>query len=102
MDPLYSSIYVANLGSLGLNAPYHHLYEWGNTSIFLVIGKMFSKELWHGGTRVRQRYLELRLTIDERIADGYIFAAAASAFYRMLSNPELLELPLDVLRNTLK
>ena len=69
MDPFYSSIYIANLGSLGLNAPYHHLYEWGNTSIFLVIGKMFSKELWHGGTRVRQRYIELRVTIDERIAD---------------------------------
>jgi len=102
MDPFYSSIYIANLGSLGLNAPYHHLYEWGNTSIFLVIGKMFSKELWHGGTRVRQRYIELRVTIDERIADGYIFAEAASAFYRMLSNPELLELPLDALRDALK
>jgi len=102
MDPFYSSIYIANLGSLGLNAPYHHLYEWGNTSIFLVIGKMFSKELWHGGTRVRQRYIDLRVTLDERIADGYIFAEAASAFSRMLSNPELLELPLDMLRNALK
>jgi hypothetical protein len=98
MDPLYSSVYFANLGSIGLNAPYHHLYEWGNTSIFLVIGKMFSKELWHGGTRVRQRYIDLRVTLDERIADGYLFAEAASAFYRMLSHPELLELPLDTLR----
>ena len=101
MDPLYSSIYFANLGSIGLNAPYHHLYEWGNTSIFMVIGKMFSKELWHGGVRTRQRYIDVRLTLDERIADGYIFAEAASAFYRMLSNPKLLELPLDMLRNAL-
>ncbi len=101
MDPFYSSIYFANLGSLGLNAPYHHLYEWGNTSIFLVIGKMFSKELWHGGIRTRQRYIDLRVTLDERIADGYIFAETASAFYRMLSNPELLELPLDALRRAL-
>lgn len=101
MDPFYSSLYIANLGSLGLNAPYHHLYEWGTTSIFLVIGKMFSKELWRGGTRVRQRYIDFRVTLDERIADGYIFAEAASAFYRLISNPELLELSLDEIRSSL-
>lgn len=102
MDPLYSSIYFANLGSIGLNAPYHHLYEWGNTSIFIVIGKMFSKELWHGGARTRQRYIDVRVTLDERIADGLLFAEAASAFYRMLSNPSLLELPLDMLKAALR
>lgn len=102
MDPLYSSVYLANLGSIGLNAPYHHLYEWGTTSVFMVIGKMFSKELWHGSTRTRQRYIDLRMTLDERIADGFLFAEAASALYKMLSNPSLLELPLAELREALR
>lgn len=101
MDPLYSSIYIANLGSIGLNAPFHHLYEWGNTSIFVVIGKIFSKELWHGTARTRQRYIDLRITLDERIADGLVFAEAASAFNRLLSSPELLKLSIEELRQTL-
>jgi len=102
MDPLYSSIYFANLGSIGLNAPYHHLYEWGNTSVFIVIGKLFSKELWHGNVRTRQRYIDLRMTLDERIADGFLFAEAASALYKMLSNPALLELPLAELKQAIR
>lgn len=97
MDPLFSSIYFANLGSIGLNAPYHHMYEWGTTSLFIVIGKIFSKELWRNQTRTRQRYINIRITLDERIADGFLFAEAISAFYKMLSNPALLELPLSEL-----
>jgi len=102
MDPLYSSIYFANLGSIGLDAPFHHLYEWGTTSIFIVIGKMHTKELWHGDKRIRQRYLSFKITLDERIADGLLFAEAASAFYRMISTPELLNLPLDALKSALR
>ncbi len=102
MDPLYSSIYFANLGSIGLDAPFHHLYEWGTTSIFVVIGKMHTKELWHGATHTRQRYLNFKVTLDERIADGLLFAEAASAFYRMISKPELLDLPLAELQQALQ
>lgn len=101
MDPLYTSIYFANLGSLGLDAPFHHLYEWGTTSIFVAIGKAFSKELWHGGTRNRQRYIDIKITLDERIADGFIFSQAASTFYRLISRPELLDLSLEDLRKAL-
>jgi hypothetical protein len=101
MDPLYTSIYFANLGSLGLDAPFHHLYEWGTTSIFVAIGKAFSKELWHGGTRTRQRYIDIKITLDERIADGFIFSQAASTFYRLISRPELLDLSLEDLRKAL-
>ena len=101
MDPLYTSIYFANLGSLGLDAPFHHLYEWGTASIFVAIGKAFSKELWHGGTRTRQRYIDIKITLDERIADGFIFSQAASTFYRLISRPELLDLSLEDLRKAL-
>ena len=37
-DPLYASAFVANMGSLGLDAPFHHLYEYGGISIFAGFG----------------------------------------------------------------
>ena len=40
LDPLYTSVYLANLGSVGMDAPFHHLYEWGNASIFAAIGQI--------------------------------------------------------------
>ena len=40
MLPFYSSIWISNLGSIGADAPFHHLYEIGTTSIFMTIGKI--------------------------------------------------------------
>ena len=37
--PFYSSIWISNLGSIGADAPFHHLYEIGTTSIFMKIGR---------------------------------------------------------------
>lgn len=36
---MYASVFFANLGSLGLDAVYHHMYEWGNAPFFIVVGK---------------------------------------------------------------
>lgn len=85
-DPLYASAYVANLGSLGLDAPYHHLYEWGNASFFVVLGKLGVKDGRHA--------MDLKITLDERIADGLYFARSASVFMRLIARPELMEMPL--------
>ncbi|MGV3623879.1 MAG: 2-oxo acid dehydrogenase subunit E2 [Archangium sp.] len=61
-DPLYTSMFVANLGSVGLEAAYHHLYEWGNCPFFAALGK--TKEV-DGRLKVLVRY-----SFDERIDDG--------------------------------
>lgn len=39
--------------------------------------------------------VDLGLTIDERIADGYYYAKTVRLFKTLLENPELLELPLS-------
>ena len=39
-DPMYTSCVMANLGSVGLAAGYHHLYEYGNCPFFTVIGRV--------------------------------------------------------------
>ena len=93
VDPLRCSIYVANLGSVGLRAaPFHHLYEWGTCSIFVVIGKLESRVVVgpDGEPAVRQ-ILPLRVTFDERIADGYYDARSLELVETYLAAPTLLD-----------
>jgi hypothetical protein len=39
-DPLFASTFVANLGSVGHDAGFHHLWEYGTCSIFCVMGRV--------------------------------------------------------------
>ncbi|HUX36809.1 MAG TPA: hypothetical protein VMV44_02785 [Rectinemataceae bacterium] len=92
-DPLYTSAFFANLGSIGLDAPFHHLYEWGTASLFVVVGRTFQKEVRLGdGSTVRRTHIGIRATVDERISEGIYFAHAASLFQRYILRPELMEL----------
>lgn len=97
-DPLFTSIYVANLGSIGLDTPYHHLYEWGTSSVFMVIGRMFEKEVRRPSGVELRHFVNVKFTVDERIAEGIYFAHAAALFQRLVSKPESLETPPDLSR----
>jgi len=94
-DPLYATAYLANLGSIGLDTPYHHLYEWGNASFFIVLGKLTQKDGHHGAFGSKRHFINLKVTLDERISDGLYFARSASVFARLLARPELLEMSLN-------
>jgi len=87
-DPLYASAFVANLGSLGLGAPYHHLYERGTISLFVVLGA-YKKGIVCEGGQVRD-YVDVAFTIDSRVAGGYAIAEALHTFKKLMENPELL------------
>jgi pyruvate/2-oxoglutarate dehydrogenase complex dihydrolipoamide acyltransferase (E2) component len=72
-DPLYSSVFIANLGSVGLEAAFHHLYEWGNCPIFAVVGRVRDEVRPDGSAR---KFVTVRYTFDERIEDGLYCARA--------------------------
>lgn len=93
-DPYYTSALIANLGSLGLNAGYHHLTNWGTTSLFAVIGTYWSEDIQtaDGGTETHE-FVELGLTIDERLADGYYYAKSLACLRDIIAHPEWLERP---------
>jgi len=91
VDPLHSSVFISNLGSVGIEAPFHHLYEWGTCSIFVAIGKIGKKlTLDEAGNQVVRNMVEVKVTLDERIADGYYFARALDIYKEYIENPEKL------------
>src|SRR5690606_4112017 len=59
-DGMYTSMFVANLGSLGMAPGYHHLYEWGNCPLFLMVGKIEDRVIVEDGKPVHVRVLPLR------------------------------------------
>lgn len=95
-DSNHCSAFVTNLGSIGLKCGYHHLSNYGTSSIFVVIGqKKMSPFFDEKGKVTMKETLDIGLTIDERIADGYYYAKSVKILKKILENPELLELPLE-------
>jgi 2-oxoacid dehydrogenases acyltransferase (catalytic domain) len=94
IDPLYTSLYVANIGSLGLDAAYHHLYEWGNASVFMVIGRMRRGLMLDEDNQPSTRLvIDLKFTLDDRISEGIYAAKSLRLFKEFVENPSLLEEP---------
>ena len=93
-DPNYASVFLTNLGSIKLNAGYHHLSNWGTTSVFVVIGEKARKPVFHeDGTFEMRTMLDVGITLDERIADGYYYAKTVRLLKKLIENPELLDRP---------
>ena len=94
LDPMHSSIFISNLGSLGIDAPFHHLYEWGTTSIFMTIGvaKKIPVATSEGAVEIHD-VMNLAFTIDERISDGFYFARSIKRLRYFLERPEELDKP---------
>ena len=93
-DPNYSSIFLTNLGSIKLRSGYHHLANWGTSSLFVVVGEQKRRPFTlESGTTVMRESIDLGLTIDERIADGYYYSNTIKLFKYLMEHPDLLELP---------
>ncbi len=94
-DPAYASVFLTNLGSIKLRSGYHHLTNWGTTSLFIVVGEKKSRPFYEpDGSFTMRDSVELGLTVDERIADGYYFSKTIRLLKKLIENPELLERPL--------
>ena len=95
-DPYYTSCVVSNLGSIKLKCGYHHLTNWGTCSLFCVIGEKKLRPFYaEDGSMEMRESLQLGLTIDERLADGYYYSKSVRLLNHLLQNPALLELPLS-------
>ena len=82
-DPLFTSVFLANVGSVGLENGFHHLWEWGNCPIFGVMGRIAP------GPDGRRRF-SLGWTYEERIEDGFNAALGLQLVREALEQPEKL------------
>lgn len=95
-DPNHASIFLSNLGSIGLECGYHHLVNWGTNSCFIVIGKKQLKmEYKKDGTPDLHEVIPVGITLDERIADGYYYSGTVALVKELLTHPDLLDMPAD-------
>jgi len=93
-SPMYSSAFFANVGAFELSSGYHHLYEIGNTSVFMVVGRMEDRPVVEDGKVVICPILPIKGSIDERMEDGFYLGKALKYFADQLEHPEkLLEPP---------
>ena len=91
LSPFHTSAFLTNVGSLGIDAIYHHLYNFGTTGVFLAMGKKKKSYIYEDDDIVPEKSISLAWVADERICDGFYYANALKSFYRYLKKPELLE-----------
>ena len=90
-SPFHTSAFLTNVGSLGIDAIYHHLYDFGTTGVFLAMGKKKKSFISVDDSLKEEKSLSLRWVLDERICDGYYYASALKSFTKYMKKPELLE-----------
>ncbi|MBO6239902.1 MAG: 2-oxo acid dehydrogenase subunit E2 [Butyrivibrio sp.] len=91
-DPYQCSVVLTNLGSLGMDIGYHHLMNWGTNSIFVIVGtKKYKPYYDKDGNVTMKRVIDLAITLDERISDGFYYGRSLRLVQKLIENPELLE-----------
>lgn len=82
-DTNYATLLLTNLGSIKANSCYHHLNNYGTNSIMIAIGTIKESK--------NKKQVDIQITFDERIADGFYFAKSISLAQYIANNPELLK-----------
>ena len=95
--PFWCTIFFTNLGSVGIDAPFHHNFEIGNCGIFCAIGKIRKvSSLNPDGTVETRDMVKITFTYDDRIADGIYCARTIDLVRDLVENPEKCELPMEL------
>lgn len=95
-SPFHASVMFSNLASIRTNHIFHHIYNFGTTSLLLTMGNMREvPKRTKDGEIVHEKCIPFGLVMDERIASGSYFAMAFRALKKYLANPELLEKPAE-------
>ena len=97
--PLYSGLYVTNNGSIVLYHPLHHIYNFGNVSLFFGMGSILKEAVVEAEGKARmRRVLPVGITADERVCSGAHYAAFFFDVIHLMDHPEELETPPESVR----
>ena len=90
-DPNYSSVLLANLGSIGADSCYHHLNNYGTCSFMITIGVLHKEQkLMYDGSWQERDVINCTFTLDERLSDGFYNAKSLRIAKYLLEHPESL------------
>lgn len=93
-SPFHTTVFITDMGSIGMDSVYHHIYNFGTTSTFIAFGtKQKERAVGEDDTIVTRKFINLKIVADERIVDGQYYASAFKVLKRLIENPEKLESP---------
>jgi hypothetical protein len=91
LSPFHGSMIITSMGSLGIRPIYHHIYNFGNLPVFISYGvKRTVYKLKRDGSTEQRRMMDLKVVTDERICDGFCYAAAFKMIRRLVEHPAVL------------
>lgn len=96
VSPFHGSVFFTSMGSLGIPAIIHHLYNFGNLPVFIAFGKKYRRnEINADGSVETKKYVDMGFNLDERICDGFYYAAVLKYLKRIFNDPWRLDNPPD-------
>ena len=96
--PFHVGMYITNNASIGLHHVNHHIYNFGNVSLFFGMGLVEKLAVVENGAARMKRFLPVGITADERVCSGAHYARFFADMERFLDHPELLETPPETVR----
>ncbi len=103
ISPFHSSMFITNLGSLGIPPVFHHLYDFGNIPVFISMGmKNTEYVLKKDGTTEKRKYIDITVVCDERICDGHYYATAFKHLKRLAEQAWVMENPANQINADIK
>lgn len=87
----YQTALLSNLGSINCDSIYHHLTDFGTNEALITFGKIKDEPRVINGKVEIRKVLDVGITIDERIADGFYFAKSLKLLEYFFENPKILE-----------
>lgn len=93
-SPWHCSVFLTNIGSIGVESIYHHLYEFGTCSMFVAMGKKSRRHSFNKhGELAASKSILLKFVLDERICDGFYYASSMRMLSKIMNNPASLLTP---------
>ena len=97
--PFHSTLWITNLASIYFGPVFHHIYDFGTSSMFVSIG-MVKNSLNIRGEE--EQIIPLGVVADERICAGITFSKAFGLVKKYLENPVVLESPPESVREDVR
>lgn len=94
VSPFHCSMFITSMGSLGIPAIFHHLYDFGTCPQFIAFGtKKREYKINPDGSVYKDQYVDICFVCDERICDGFYYASALKMLKFILRKPAQLSTP---------